>query len=60
MIGSCFYLKYKKLLAFVKNENAVLGLPMRLTVSIIIGTVVLISTVMGIVTIPLVFWLASM
>jgi len=29
--------------AFIKNENAVLGLPMRLTVSIIIGTVALIA-----------------
>ncbi len=33
----------KHLAAFIKNENAVIGLPMRLTVSIIIGTVALIA-----------------
>ena len=33
----------KRMTAFIKNENAVLGLPMRLTVSIIIGTVALIA-----------------
>ena len=31
----------RKSTSFIKNENAVLGLPMRLTVSIIIGTIAL-------------------
>jgi hypothetical protein len=31
----------RKTIAFIKNEKAVLGLPMRLTVSLIIGTVAL-------------------
>ncbi len=34
---------WKKKRRFVSNEHAVLGLPMRLTVSLIIGTIVLIS-----------------
>ena len=31
----------RKSISFIKNDNAVLGLPMRLTVSIIIGTITL-------------------
>jgi len=33
----------EQLTAFIKNENAVIGLPMRLTVSIVVGTVALIA-----------------
>jgi hypothetical protein len=37
-------MKYqKKILYFLKNESAVLGLPMRLTVSLIIGSIALIA-----------------
>ena len=43
MIRDCICLASKQLAAFIKNEKAVLGLPMRLTVSIIIGTVALIA-----------------
>jgi len=37
------YLLFHKISLFLKDKNGVIGLPMRLTVSIIIGTVALIS-----------------
>jgi len=43
MIRDRICLASKQLATFIKNEKAVLGLPMRLTVSIIIGTVALIA-----------------
>ncbi len=43
MIGGCIYSTSKQLTAFIKNENAVVGMPMRLTVSIVIGAVALIA-----------------
>ncbi len=43
MIRNCLCWASKQLAAFIKNEKAVIDLPMRLTVSIIIGTVALVA-----------------
>jgi len=43
MARGCICSASKQLTAFIKNENAVIGMPMRLTVSIIIGAVALIA-----------------
>ena len=43
MVKDHVCLESKQLTAFTKNENAVIDLPMRLTVSIVVGTVALIA-----------------
>jgi len=43
MVNDHVCLASKQLTLFIKNENAVIDLPMRLTVSIVVGTVALIA-----------------